>query len=325
MGFSVGVVGCGRWGSQHISTLLELKKQGFVGKIFVCDVNPLRLKNLSEEIDGVYPEWLEMIQSEDLDLVSIVTPNSTHTSFGIAILEQGLNVLVEKPVGISLDEVRRLVEAGVESNGLLFSGYLLHHHSGFQYAQKLLQSQKLGRVKSIRYTKYSSRKKPERGDVIQNLASHAFSIIPELLGIEQTPLFTVAATLENQKPTSLDLASQAKFQMIYHNRNHPQPIDVEIHVGWSQENVSMLTVEGTKENLRIHFQRHDSIEQGTFHSGYRWIQTPHSTPPLEQQYRNILSSPSASERDLASHLQTATLLDKATSLAQQWYLENAEN
>ena len=325
MWFSVGVVGCGRWGSQHISTLLELKKQGFVGKIFVCDVNPLRLKNLSEKIDGVYSEWLEMIQSEDLDLVSIVTPNSTHTSLGIAILEKGSNVLVEKPIGISLDEVRRLVGAVEQSKGSLFSGYLLHHHSGFQYAKKLLQSQKLGRVKSIRYTKYSSRKKPDRGDVIQNLASHAFSIIPELLGFEQTPLFTVAATLENQKPTSLGSASQAKFQMIYRNRNHDQPIDVEIHVGWDQENISKLTVEGTKENLRIHFQRHDSIEQGTLHSGYRWVQTLHSNPPLEQQYRSILSSTSVSERDIASHLQTTTLLEKATLHAQQWYQENVEN
>ena len=325
MGFSVGVVGCGRWGSQHISTLIELKNQGFVGKIYVCDANPLRLKNLSEMIDGVYSEWPEMVQSEDLDLVSIVTPNSTHTSLAIAILEQGLNVLVEKPIGISLNEVRRLAEAAETSNGLLFSGYLLHHHSGFQYAEKLLQSQQLGRVKSIRYTKYSSRKKPDRGDVIQNLASHAFSIIPELLDIEQTPLFTVAATFENQKPASLDSASQAKFQMICYSRDNPQPIDVEIHVGWGQENVSKLTVEGTKENLRIHFQRHDSVEQGTLRSGYRWIQTPHSNPPLEQQYRNILSSPSVSERDAVSHLQTATFLEKATLHAQQWYQENAEN
>ena len=325
MGFNVGVVGCGRWGSQHIETLLKLKNQGFIEKIFACDIHPLRLKNLPETLDGVYSEWHEMIQSEELDLVSIVTPNSTHTSLGIAVLEQGLSVLVEKPIGSSLDEVRRLGDAAVESKGRLFSGYLLHHHSGFQYAKNLIQSQKLGRVKSIRYTKYSSRKKPDKADVIQNLASHAFSIIPDLLGAEQIPLFTLALLLENQKPTSLDLASQAKFHMMYRDHEHLQPIEVEIQVAWGRESVSKLTVEGTKENLRIHFQRHDSIEQGTLHSGYRWVQTLHSNPPLEQQYRNILSAPSTTEKPLATHLQTATLLEKATRLAQQWHQQNLEN
>ena len=89
MGFNVGVVGCGRWGSQHIDTLLKLKNQGFIEKIFACDIHPLRLKTLPETLDGVYSEWHEMIQSEELDHESIITPNSTHTSISIEDLEQG--------------------------------------------------------------------------------------------------------------------------------------------------------------------------------------------------------------------------------------------
>ena len=325
MGFNVGVIGCGRWGSRHIDTLLKLKIEGFVGKIFVCDVNPLRLKNLSENVDGVFADWRDMLQATDLDLVSIATPNSSHASLGISILEEGLNVLVEKPIGTSLAEVKRLLEAAEVSTGLLFSGYLLHHHSGFQYAKDLIQSQNIGKVKSIRYTKYSARKKPEKADVIQNLASHAFSIIPELLENKQSPLFTVAALLENHKPAPLVSADQAKLHLSYSGGKRLHAVDVEIHVGWGQENMSKLTIEGAKENIRIHFQRHESVEKGALRSGYAWVQTPHSNPPLEQQYRSILANPSSNNKDISTHLRTALLLDKATSLAQQWYQENAEN
>lgn len=325
MGFNVGVIGCGRWGSQHIDTLLQLKNQGFVGKIFVCDIHPLRLANLPENLDGAFSDWRDMLSSEDLDLVSIVTPNSTHAPLGIELLKHGVNVLVEKPIGMSLEEVKRLTEAAEKSSGLLFSGYLLHHHSGFNYAKSLIQSRKIGKIKSIRYTKYSSRKKPEKANVIQNLASHAFSIIPELLEGRQSPLFTATAILKKDKPAPLLSADQAKFCMNYSGFEHPQGVDVEVHVGWCQENMSRLTIEGAKENLRIHFQKHESIEKGTLHSGYQWVQTPHSNPPLEQQYRRILSSPTSAKKEMVTHLQTATLLDKATSLAQHWYQENAEN
>jgi len=325
MEFNVGVVGCGRWGSQHIDTLLKLQTQGIVGKLFVCDINPLRLEKFLGKVDGVFVDWRDMLQSEDLDLVSIVTPNSTHTSLGIAILEQGLNVLVEKPIGSTLAEVERLAEAAETSPGLLFSGYLLHHHSGFHYAKNLIQSRKIGRVKSIRYTKYSSRKKPEKANIIQNLASHAFSIIPGLLDSNQSPLFTVAAILENNKPAPLQSADQAKFHLSYSNPDRLQGAEVEVHVGWGQQNMSKLTIEGAKENIRIYFQKHGSIEKGTLRSGYTWVQTPHSNPPLEQQYRSILANPSFANNEISAHLHTAQLLDKATSLAQQWHQQNLGN
>lgn len=325
MTFNVGVIGCGRWGSRHIDTLLTLKAQGFIDKIYACDANPSRLTNLSETLDGVFSHWRDMIQSVDLDLVSIATPNSTHASLGSSILEHGLNVLVEKPIGISVGEVKQLADAAEKSVGSLYSGYLLRHHSGVQYAKTLIQSQNIGKVKSIRYTKYSSRKKPAKANIIQNLASHAFSTIPDLLEIEQLPLFTIAATLDNGKPAPLESASQAKFHMIYSGHDELESIDVEVHVGWGQDNVSQLTIEGARENLRIHFQRHDSIEQGTYHAGYSWVQTPHSKPPLEQQYRGILADLPNAHRSITTHLRTATLIEKATSIAQYWYQQNLEN
>ena len=323
MAFNVGVVGCGRWGAKHLETLVELKRQGFIGGIYACDINSNRFDDLPSSIDGFFHNWLDMHRAVDLDLISIVTPNSLHSTLGVAMLQQGLNVLVEKPLGASFEDVKTLCDAAKKSAGSLHSGYLLRYHSGVELAKELIKEQDIGRVKSIRFTKYTSRKKPANANAIENLASHAFAMIPSLIGYKKSPLFLAAVTLEDRKPAPLATAPQAKFHMVYPSLGAASQIDVEIQVGWGQADRNQLTIEGMKQHIRLDFRLHDSIECGTHKTGYRTTPTTHSIPPLEAQYKHILSNSQSSQESAIDQLQTATLLDKATSLAQHWYLHNA--
>ena len=325
MSYNVGVVGCGRWGTKHLETLVQLKSQGFIDRIYACDVNPNRLEAIGPLIDGVFQGWMEMHASVKLDLVSIATPNATHSLLGIAMLQQGLNVLVEKPLGASFEEVKHLCDAAQNSTGTLYSGYLLRYHPGIEYAQHLIKEHAIGQVKSIRYTKYSSRQKSANANVIENLASHAFALIPSFLVSESSPLFRVAVTLENDRPAPISSASQAKFHMVYASQESQLQTDVEVYVGWGQADRNRLTIEGTKQHIRLDFREHKSIECGSQRTGYRTLPTPHSTPPLEAQYKHILSNNKPALENIDDHLRTATLLDKATSLAHQYHFQNVEN
>lgn len=325
MSYNVGVVGCGRWGTKHLETLVQLKSQGFIDRIYACDVNPNRLEAIGPLIDGVFQGWMEMHASVKLDLVSIATPNATHSLLGIAMLQQGLNVLVEKPLGASFEEVKHLCDAAQNSTGTLYSGYLLRYHPGIEYAQHLIKEHAIGQVKSIRYTKYSSRQKSANANVIENLASHAFALIPSFLVSESSPLFRVAVTLENDRPAPIPSALQAKFHMVYASQESRLQTDVEVYVGWGQADRNRLTIEGTKQHIRLDFREHKSIECGSQRTGYRTLPTPHSTPPLEAQYKHILSNNKPALENIDDHLRTATLLDKATSLAHQYHFQNVEN
>ena len=325
MSYNVGVVGCGRWGIKHLETLVHLKSQGFINEIYACDINPNRLESMHPSIDGVFQHWMEMHESVKLDLISIATPNATHSLLGIAMLEQGLHVLVEKPLGASFEEVKLLCDAAQKSRGALHSGYLLRYHPGIELAKQLIEDHSVGHVKSIRFTKYSSRKKPANGHVIENLASHAFAILPSLFVSDSSPLFSVAMALEGGKPASISTASQAKFHMIYSGEGTQPRTDVEIHIGWGQPDRNRLTIEGTKQHIRLDFREHNSIECGSQRTGYITRPTAHSTPPLEAQYKHILSNKNSVFESITDHLRTATLLDKATSLAHQYHLHNASN
>ena len=59
MGFTVAVVGCGRWGSVHVASLLDLKQQGMLKRVVACDI----VENTVEAVQGVdarYISWQSM-------------------------------------------------------------------------------------------------------------------------------------------------------------------------------------------------------------------------------------------------------------------------
>ena len=58
-------------------------------------------------IEHVAEDWRELVQRNDVDLVSVVTPPSTHMEITLAALERGKAVLCEKPMAMNADEALR--------------------------------------------------------------------------------------------------------------------------------------------------------------------------------------------------------------------------
>ena len=78
MGFCIGVIGAGHWGQAHIRTLTSLKREGLVERLLVCDVDVEKLINLDPEVDATYTSWQQMLETNCIDLVAIVTPPKSH-------------------------------------------------------------------------------------------------------------------------------------------------------------------------------------------------------------------------------------------------------
>src|ERR1043165_278405 len=102
----IGIAGLGSMGSGHA-------KQIDAGNIpratltAVCDVTP----NLAERFPGkkIFKDSAEMIRSGEIDAIIIATPHYSHTTIGIDALEQGLHVLVEKPISVHKADCERLI------------------------------------------------------------------------------------------------------------------------------------------------------------------------------------------------------------------------
>ena len=110
--------------------------------------------------DRTYLTYEEMMKKEAsmpenkrIDFVTIVTPNFAHFAPAIAALENGFNVVIEKPITFTLDEAKQLKKK-VDETGLLLC--LTHTYSGYpmvKQARNMVQSGAFGKIRKI-YVEY---------------------------------------------------------------------------------------------------------------------------------------------------------------------------
>lgn len=95
-------------------------------------------------------DWRTLIRRSDIDLIDIVTPNNSHAEIAIAAAEAGKHVYCEKPLSMTLEQSKRMLEA-VRINDVI---HVVNHNYRFapavQYAKALIDNEKLGKFYHIR-------------------------------------------------------------------------------------------------------------------------------------------------------------------------------
>ena len=107
----VALVGCGRISQRH-SELLGKKQIDGMELVAVCDLKPERAKALAD-LHGVpaYSDMHEMMQNEQIDVVTILTESGNHARHVIELSTYGKHLIVEKPMALRLDDADRMIEA----------------------------------------------------------------------------------------------------------------------------------------------------------------------------------------------------------------------
>lgn len=106
---NVAVVGAGLWGRTH---LMAYRQHPRVLLKRVCDVNFERAQKAAQEFGGVAcTDYHEVAQDDQIDAVSVATPDFLHCEVVVALLKAGKHVLVEKPLATDINEARAMVQA----------------------------------------------------------------------------------------------------------------------------------------------------------------------------------------------------------------------
>lgn len=131
----VGVVGVGSLGRVHARVYSELEQCEFVG---VYDVNP----DAAAEVADMYKcrvfEDLDSLGAE-LDAVSVVVPTDLHREIAGLLLEQGLHVLVEKPITSTTAEAEELVALAESRGRILQVGHIERFNPVLQYLEQVAE------------------------------------------------------------------------------------------------------------------------------------------------------------------------------------------
>ena len=157
----IGVIGLGV-GKGHIR---GYRKHPQAEGVAIADVDEARLNDVGEQmgITRRYTSAEEMIDRENLDVVSVATPNKFHKPLTIAALEAGCHVLCEKPMAMNADEAREMIDAARKAGRRLMIDFSYRFSNVSMALKAQVDAGTLGRVYFARTSWHRRRGLPRFG------------------------------------------------------------------------------------------------------------------------------------------------------------------
>jgi len=144
--FRAGVIGVGFIGVAHIEALRRL---GNVEVVALTTKSDSAAKAVELNVPYSFTDYREMIDTMELDMVHICTPNNTHYEIAMYAMEHGVHVLCEKPMTATVEEARMLT-AKAQEKGLVNA---VNFHNRFypitHHLRHLIKEGHLGSIFSI--------------------------------------------------------------------------------------------------------------------------------------------------------------------------------
>ena len=180
----VGVIGIGNMGWHHARVLSLLKDAELVG---VADPDPDR-GQLAQEQFGCqwFPDHHTLLA--EVEAVCIAVPTLLHHSVGLACLESGVHVLIEKPIAASQDEATALIQAARKAGRLLQVGHIERFNPAFRELTKVVANEEVVVLEGRRHSPHSDRANDV--SVVLDLMIHDIDLVLELA---QAPVVRLAA------------------------------------------------------------------------------------------------------------------------------------
>ncbi len=193
----LGIIGCGKVAHErHMPALRKLLQFKITA---ASDTNAARLDDFIQkyQVPHRFPDYHEMLANPDVDAVAILTHTGAHAEIGLAAINAGKHVFMEKPLALTQEDCDRLIEKSKTTPTKNLLCFNLRWHRLVQQARADLQTGKLGKIKAVRsvYTHLrDGRQAPDwhrilkfGGGVTFNEAVHHFDLWHHLLGekIEQ--------------------------------------------------------------------------------------------------------------------------------------------
>ena len=180
----VGVIGIGNMGWHHARVLSLLRDADLIG---VADPDPDRGQLATEQFGcrwfGDYRDMLSEVEA-----VCIAVPTLLHHSVGLACLNSGVHVLIEKPIAASQDEATSLIDAASRAGRLLQVGHIERFNPAFRELLKVVANEEVVVLEGRRHSPHSDRANDV--SVVLDLMIHDIDLVLELA---RAPVVRLAA------------------------------------------------------------------------------------------------------------------------------------
>ncbi len=175
----IAVVGSGYWGKNLVRNFFELGALSVV-----CDDSPV----VETNIRAKYPQidycrdFAALLGNGNIHGIVLATPAALHFEMAKRVLLAGKDVLVEKPLALSVAEGAELVELASRLNRVLMVGHILQYHPAIHKLKELIDNGSLGQMEYVYSNRLNIGKIRAEENILWSFAPHDISVLLCLLG-----------------------------------------------------------------------------------------------------------------------------------------------
>ena len=144
------LIGCGRISTNHIKAAVNNKLE----IVAVCDIDSSHMENVLEK-HGLnndssirrYTDYKKMIEeNQDIELISIATESGLHAEIAFFCIEHGINVIIEKPMAMSLEDADKIIKLSEEKNVKVSACHQNRFNIAVQKMRAALEAGRFGKL-----------------------------------------------------------------------------------------------------------------------------------------------------------------------------------
>ena len=147
--YKLGIIGFGGFGKflyQAWSTLDSIE---------VVAVADLIHQELNNPVIKFYENWEELLANDEVDIVSIATPPSTHAEIACAAMKSGKDVVIEKPLAISVEDARKIISVRDETKANATVDYMMRFNPIFEVLAGWKENRPFGNLNRVVVENYA--------------------------------------------------------------------------------------------------------------------------------------------------------------------------
>jgi UDP-2-acetamido-3-amino-2,3-dideoxy-glucuronate N-acetyltransferase len=171
----IALVGCGIWGRNIARNLAALGSLAGVD-----DLDLEAAAACSVEFDAPLMPFDRAIADNQIDGIAIAAPAPSHTALGVAALNAGKAVYIEKPLALNVDDAEKIAAAAAIHDRPVMVGHLIRHHAAFQVLLGEVQGGAIGTLKHISTSRLAPGRIRTTESVLFDLCPHDLALIAAL-------------------------------------------------------------------------------------------------------------------------------------------------
>lgn len=213
------LIGCGRISPNHLEAAINNNLE-IVG---ICDIVPEHMNILLEKTGmkeanlKQYTNYHEMLEKEKPELVAIATESGKHAQIALDCLEKGCNLIIEKPIALSLEDADKIIEKSKEKGLIVCANHQNRFNKSIQKIREAIESGDFGKMlygtAHIRWNRGKDyyTQAPWRGTwaqdggALMNQCIHNIDLLRWMMGDEVTEVCAYTDNLEHSYIQAEDL------------------------------------------------------------------------------------------------------------------------